>query len=68
LVVAKVLRSRPQDLEVGLEGRHEDHIIEDYNIIPLLADLDAVDQLLVGGSAEAEHLLADAEDLIELDG
>ena len=42
-----VLYGGAEGLEIGLDGRHEDHVVEDDDVVPLLADLHPVDQFLV---------------------
>ena len=64
--MAEILWSWSKDLEVILKGRNKDHIIEDNDIVLLLSNFDPIDQLLVGSCAQAEDLLADRQNLIEL--
>lgn len=52
-----VLDGRSKNLEIGLYGRHEDHVVEDDDVVSLLTDFHTVDQLLVGSSTQPQNLL-----------
>lgn len=61
-------RSAPEQFQVALESRHEDHIIKHDDVVPLLANPNAINQLLVIGCAESQNFSADRKNLIEANG
>jgi hypothetical protein len=52
-----VLDGRSKNFQVGLNGGHEDHVVEDDDVVSLLADFHTVDQLLVGSGTQPQNLL-----------
>ncbi len=52
-----VLDGRSKNFQVGLYGGHEDHVVEDDDVVSLLADFHTVDQLLVGSGTQPQNLL-----------
>ena len=52
-----VLDGRSKNLEVGLNGGHEDHVVENDDVVSPLADFNTVDQLLVGSGTQPQNLL-----------